>query len=519
MGESYSADLRDFVERCLQKDPSQRWSAARLLTHPFVQVEDDASILRDLVVRYDAWRATHPSTTSKARVSARASAFAPEDDPHALLVAASQAALNDWNFTVETDVFFDALNRHGIAYLHPQLAAAGFDLTLCSYLDASSIDKLGISDEREVAKLLALVEELQAADDDGEDDRSDSVATEIDEKEVEKEVEKAVEKEIEKEIEKEVGAEKVETAEKAAEKGDTEAEIAAKIDIVDNDVIPAVSLPTESPAVSSPATDKKRSKSSAPSLMPPPLKKSEGKRSKRLAFMGKKKRTALESSRVDFAAEAAAVNIAAQMERSKTQLSLFLPRQGSVMQLTPTSSSPPASADIEARLNTFAVRDNKHGWRKKAQQPAQSGVESPLGSSDLRSGSRASRRSGTPGETPPPDTPLRHSTSVSTSLAAQAAEETKKGHRASNSLGSQAAGSPRRSKKLNGKAAAAASEETEAAADADVEPPSGPRPRSASLSSAQPSVAASPDTPKKKGGIAGVFHTLHRKLTVKPGAA
>ncbi|PKA49978.1 Mitogen-activated protein kinase kinase 4 [Apostasia shenzhenica] len=34
--ETVSGDFRDFIERCLQKDSSKRWSVAQLLLHPFV---------------------------------------------------------------------------------------------------------------------------------------------------------------------------------------------------------------------------------------------------------------------------------------------------------------------------------------------------------------------------------------------------------------------------------------------------------------------------------------------------
>ncbi|MFS7981163.1 putative mitogen-activated protein kinase kinase STE-STE7 family [Helianthus anomalus] len=31
-----SPEFRDFVSRCLQRDPARRWTAAKLLQHPFV---------------------------------------------------------------------------------------------------------------------------------------------------------------------------------------------------------------------------------------------------------------------------------------------------------------------------------------------------------------------------------------------------------------------------------------------------------------------------------------------------
>ena len=40
----FSADFRDFVAKCLQKDAKARPSAEELLDHPFVQLFDDKAI-------------------------------------------------------------------------------------------------------------------------------------------------------------------------------------------------------------------------------------------------------------------------------------------------------------------------------------------------------------------------------------------------------------------------------------------------------------------------------------------
>ena len=37
IGDNWSADFRDFVAKCLDKDPETRWSAERLLEHSFLR--------------------------------------------------------------------------------------------------------------------------------------------------------------------------------------------------------------------------------------------------------------------------------------------------------------------------------------------------------------------------------------------------------------------------------------------------------------------------------------------------
>ncbi|KAK8965963.1 Mitogen-activated protein kinase kinase 5 [Platanthera guangdongensis] len=46
--ETASADFRDFIARCLQKESSKRWSVAQLLAHPFIACQDKLELVRAL---------------------------------------------------------------------------------------------------------------------------------------------------------------------------------------------------------------------------------------------------------------------------------------------------------------------------------------------------------------------------------------------------------------------------------------------------------------------------------------
>jgi serine/threonine protein kinase len=53
---NYSHEFKDFVSQCLIKDNTRRPSATVLLDHPFVQSAGPLSELREIVLRYDAYK-------------------------------------------------------------------------------------------------------------------------------------------------------------------------------------------------------------------------------------------------------------------------------------------------------------------------------------------------------------------------------------------------------------------------------------------------------------------------------
>lgn len=68
-GNRWSRDFKDFVERCLVKDPNQRASARELLNHRFIKNAGRVDELQSLILRKEAWqlkrdargtRKTHP---------------------------------------------------------------------------------------------------------------------------------------------------------------------------------------------------------------------------------------------------------------------------------------------------------------------------------------------------------------------------------------------------------------------------------------------------------------------------
>lgn len=55
-GNRWSRDFKDFVERCLVKDPNQRASARELLNHRFIKNAGRVEELQSLIERREAWQ-------------------------------------------------------------------------------------------------------------------------------------------------------------------------------------------------------------------------------------------------------------------------------------------------------------------------------------------------------------------------------------------------------------------------------------------------------------------------------
>jgi serine/threonine-protein kinase 24/25/MST4 len=56
---NWSPAFKDFVERCMKKEPRERPSAKDLLKHPFVRKAKKFQYLTELIERYERWQVTH----------------------------------------------------------------------------------------------------------------------------------------------------------------------------------------------------------------------------------------------------------------------------------------------------------------------------------------------------------------------------------------------------------------------------------------------------------------------------
>ena len=54
-GSQYSSEFKDFVSRCLCKDPSQRPSAKDLLEHPFIKSSESTKCLLEPIRKRQQW--------------------------------------------------------------------------------------------------------------------------------------------------------------------------------------------------------------------------------------------------------------------------------------------------------------------------------------------------------------------------------------------------------------------------------------------------------------------------------
>ena len=56
---NFSREFKDFVHRCLRKEPRERPSARELLKHPWVKKAKRTAYLTELIERHERWQATH----------------------------------------------------------------------------------------------------------------------------------------------------------------------------------------------------------------------------------------------------------------------------------------------------------------------------------------------------------------------------------------------------------------------------------------------------------------------------
>ncbi|GIZ49380.1 hypothetical protein CKM354_001241000 [Cercospora kikuchii] len=56
---NFSRDFKDFVWRCLRKEPRERPSARELLKHPWIRKAKRTAYLTELIERHERWQATH----------------------------------------------------------------------------------------------------------------------------------------------------------------------------------------------------------------------------------------------------------------------------------------------------------------------------------------------------------------------------------------------------------------------------------------------------------------------------
>eukprot|EP01114_Cavostelium_apophysatum_P014261 TRINITY_DN3652_c0_g2_i1.p1 TRINITY_DN3652_c0_g2~~TRINITY_DN3652_c0_g2_i1.p1 ORF type:complete len:547 (-),score=131.31 TRINITY_DN3652_c0_g2_i1:56-1696(-) len=64
-GPNFSDLFKDFVAKCLTKDPSKRLGAAELLNHPYIKGAQATEELQELIERAEAYKAKHPKSPGK----------------------------------------------------------------------------------------------------------------------------------------------------------------------------------------------------------------------------------------------------------------------------------------------------------------------------------------------------------------------------------------------------------------------------------------------------------------------
>ncbi|KAK5681545.1 Serine/threonine-protein kinase PAK 6 [Elasticomyces elasticus] len=75
---NFSREFKDFVHRCLRKEPRERPSARELLKHPWVRKAKRTAFLTELIERHERWQATHREDKDRDEDDARDSS--PERD-------------------------------------------------------------------------------------------------------------------------------------------------------------------------------------------------------------------------------------------------------------------------------------------------------------------------------------------------------------------------------------------------------------------------------------------------------
>lgn len=62
---TYSFEFKDFVKKCLVKNPNSRPSAAKLLKHPFITSARNTQLLKELIIRKNFWNTKHSDKTPR----------------------------------------------------------------------------------------------------------------------------------------------------------------------------------------------------------------------------------------------------------------------------------------------------------------------------------------------------------------------------------------------------------------------------------------------------------------------
>lgn len=84
-GGRWSKEFKDFVERCLNKDPQRRASAKELLKHKFIRSAGRVQLLQDLIGRRRKWESSHGGRQSHPKLY-QETMFVGPDPKHTLSI-------------------------------------------------------------------------------------------------------------------------------------------------------------------------------------------------------------------------------------------------------------------------------------------------------------------------------------------------------------------------------------------------------------------------------------------------